>query len=112
MTESIGIELQLAAVALAEELSYARAAQRLQITQSALRAKIAGLEKQLEFYVFRPKQRRVEVSEEGRIFVNACRTFLIQAGRLQKQMNSCGRIKRAELKDDALTQWATGRKGR
>jgi hypothetical protein len=92
MSEFIEIELQLAAVTLAEELSYTRAAKKLNITQPVLRKQISGLERQLELHVFRPNQRRVEVTEEGRIFLSTCHTFLIQIGKLQNSEKRCERI--------------------
>lgn len=83
MPESIEIDMQLAAVTLAEERSYSRAAERLKITNTTLRAQITDLEKQLEFRIFRTRLGGIEVTKEGQVFVKACRGFLIHVGIVQ-----------------------------
>jgi DNA-binding transcriptional LysR family regulator len=69
------LRLQLAAVTLAEELNFTRAAERLRITQPALSKQIAELENQVGFIVFHRNQRHVELSD-GQLFIRGCRDSL------------------------------------
>lgn len=68
MSEFIDVKLKWAAIMLADELSYAGAAQRLNVTPSELKIQIAELETQLCFHIFRPNQDHIEVTDEGRFF--------------------------------------------
>ena len=74
----VDTRLQLAAITLAEELNYTRAAKRLHITQPALSKQIAHLERQLGFSAFRRRHNRVDVTEAGQLFVSGCRLSLAQ----------------------------------
>lgn len=76
MTEFVEMKFQMAVVMLAEELNYARASEKLNITQPELNRQITELENQLELQVFRVSGEDVEVTEDGQVFVDACRTFL------------------------------------
>lgn len=67
------IRLQLAALTLAEELNFTRAADRLHITQPALSKQIAELESRLGFPVFRRGQKRIELTEAGQVLIRGCR---------------------------------------
>lgn len=71
MSESIPIDLRRAAIALAEELDYARAADRLHLTAAELRTRISALETQLCLYIFKPQQEAVELMREGRFLIRA-----------------------------------------
>jgi len=81
--ESIEIKLQRAVITLAEELSYSRAAGRLNTAPAELRKQISGLEKQLCFHIFRSKQINVELTEEGKVFLRACLEFRAQRNHSQ-----------------------------
>jgi LysR family transcriptional regulator, benzoate and cis,cis-muconate-responsive activator of ben and cat genes len=70
------VRLQLAAITLAEELNFRRAADRLKITQPALSKQIAELENRIGFLVFKRDQKRVELTEAGRVFVRGCNDAL------------------------------------
>ena len=70
------IRLQLAAVTLAEELNFTRAAERLRITQPALSKQISDLESQVGFVIFQRSQRRVELTDAGQVFIRGCRDAL------------------------------------
>jgi DNA-binding transcriptional LysR family regulator len=71
-----------AVLALAEELSFTRAADRLNITQSAVSKQINELEKHHGFHLFRRKNKKtVELSEVGRIFVEEARSALLHIDR-------------------------------
>ena len=69
-----GIEIRLlqAAIAVAEELSFSRAAARIHITQPALSKQIHDLESHLGVPLFNRDNQRVELTD-------ACRAFIEQA---------------------------------
>lgn len=73
MPESITIALKRAAIALADELDYARAAKKLNLTYAELQRQITALETQLCFHIFKPGQERVEPTEEGQFLIRAFR---------------------------------------
>jgi DNA-binding transcriptional LysR family regulator len=69
-----------AAVILAEELNFTRAAHRLQITQPALSKRIIDLERQHGFKLFlRDRKRPAQLTEAGRAFVQQARAALLHA---------------------------------
>jgi DNA-binding transcriptional LysR family regulator len=67
------------ALALADELSFTRAAASLHITQQTLSAQIAALERRLGVDLFVRDRQRVELTEPGRIFVEHGRNLLASA---------------------------------
>lgn len=73
MPESITIALKRAAITLADELDYAQAAKKLNITSAELQRQITALESQLYFHIFKPGQERVEPTEEGQFLIRAFR---------------------------------------
>ena len=71
-----------AVIALAEELNFTRAADRLHITQPALSKQITDLEEEHEFHLFtRDKRRVVELTDAGRVFVEEARSSLLHMER-------------------------------
>ncbi|QNI35884.1 LysR family transcriptional regulator [Edaphobacter albus] len=76
MSLLVDIRLQMAAVTLAEEMNFTRAADRLRITQPALSKQIAELESRLGFVVFERDQKHVELTEAGQVFVRGCKDSL------------------------------------
>ena len=72
----VEVRLQLAAITLADELNFTRAAKRLKITQPALSKQIAELESRVGFIIFERKQRKVELTEAGQVFVKGCKGSL------------------------------------
>lgn len=76
MSEHIDAKLQYAIVTLAEELSYPRAAVKLNTSPAKLRTQISEFEKLLCLQVFRLGQKDVELTLEGETFVRICRDCL------------------------------------
>jgi len=68
------IRLLQAAIALAEELNFSRAAERLRIDQSTLSNRILELESQLGFQLFVRNRQSVEMTDAGRHFVEEARS--------------------------------------
>ncbi len=79
--EVLGIDSQRTLVMLADELSYARAAEKLNITPFELEGQIRALEKLLCCSLFQSIQKQLKLTEEGRIFAHFCRRFIAYAER-------------------------------
>jgi DNA-binding transcriptional LysR family regulator len=75
------IRLLQAAIALAEELNFSRAAERLRIEQSTLSKRIVELESQLGFRLFERNHQTVELTDAGRNFVEEAREAVLHAER-------------------------------
>lgn len=75
------IRLLQAAIVLAEELHFSRAADRLHITQSALSKQIAKLEDEIGFQPFIHNHQVVEITEAGRAFVEEAREAVFHVER-------------------------------
>lgn len=73
MSEFIPIELKRAAIMLADELDYSQAAEKLDTTSPELQKQISALEAQLCFNIFRTRQKRVELTKEGKFLIKAFR---------------------------------------
>ncbi|NYT25026.1 LysR family transcriptional regulator [Alcaligenaceae bacterium] len=68
-------------VALAEELSFTRAAQRLHISQPPLSKQIALLEEELSVRLFNRSSRHVELTDAGRIYLYEVKAILARLNR-------------------------------
>jgi DNA-binding transcriptional LysR family regulator len=68
-------------VAVAEELHFTRASERLYVTQSALTRQIAQLESNLGVRLFERDTRHVELTAAGKVFVEEARRILESAHR-------------------------------
>jgi DNA-binding transcriptional LysR family regulator len=75
------LKLMEAAITLAEELNFSRAAQKLRITQLALTKRIAELEDRLGFSLFARDHQIVEVNDSGRAFVAEARLSVLHGER-------------------------------
>src|SRR5260221_12051359 len=67
--------------AVAEDLSFRRAARRLHLYHASLRHKITVLENEMIMKLFRRNSRRVELTEAGRVFLARARQTLVSAKR-------------------------------
>ena len=75
------MRLLQAAIALAEELNFSRAAARLRIDQSTLSKQIAMLEEQTDLRLFVRNHQTVELTDAGRHFVEDARSAVLYAER-------------------------------
>ncbi len=69
----------------AETLNFARAAERLNITQPAVTHQIRSLEEELEVKLFKRTTRLVELTPSGYLFINDARSILETAVRAKKR---------------------------
>jgi len=86
-------ELRLleAAIAVAQDLNFSRAAERLHIDQSAVTKRINSLESQLGFKLFERNHQSVELTEPGRRFVEEAREAVSHMERAVSSANAAFR---------------------
>ncbi|MDW5266070.1 MULTISPECIES: LysR family transcriptional regulator [Acidobacteriaceae] len=75
------IRLLQAAIVLAEELHFSRAADRLNMSQSALSKQILKLEREIGFQVFRHNHQAAELTDAGRVFIAEAKEVIVHAER-------------------------------
>lgn len=85
------------ALAIAEELHFTRAAEKLHLTQSALSRQIQQLEATLGIELFRRGTRRVELTEAGEVFMYHARKTLEQARVAVQHAQAVGRGEPSEF---------------
>jgi len=78
-------------VALAEELSFTRAAQRLHVSQPPLSLQIAQLEQELGVTLLQRTSRRVELTLAGQAFLDDARAVLERVARAGTRARAIGR---------------------
>ena len=59
-------------IAVAEELNFSRAAERVKITQPPLSLQIQNLEKELDIVLFYRNKRQVKLTDAGQLFRTCC----------------------------------------
>ena len=86
-------ELRLleAAIAVAQDLNFSRAAERLHIDQSTVTKRISSLENQLGFKLFERSHQSVELTEPGRRFVEEAREAVLHMERAVSSANAAFR---------------------
>jgi DNA-binding transcriptional LysR family regulator len=75
-------------VAVAEELSFRRAAEKLRLSQPALSAQIRALEDELTVRLFERNTRTVKLTHPGRVFLESARQTLATAMQAQEGVRS------------------------
>jgi DNA-binding transcriptional LysR family regulator len=81
-------------IAVAEELHFSRAAERLQMAQPPLSQQIQSLEKELGVQLFKRTKRRVELTEAGQVFLAEARLVLMQ---VEQAIRAAQRASRGEI---------------
>jgi DNA-binding transcriptional LysR family regulator len=81
-------------IAVAEELHFSRAAERLHISQPPLSQQIRDLEEELEVKLFERTKRQVHLTEAGNVFLE--RSYLVLA-QLEQAIEATQRIGRGEV---------------
>lgn len=84
-------------VAVAECEHVTRAAQILHRTQSAVSAAIAALERGAGVTLFHRVGRRIQLTEEGRVFLVEARSVLVQADAAERALSDLAGLKRGTL---------------
>jgi DNA-binding transcriptional LysR family regulator len=77
-------------IAVAECLNFSKAAQRLHIAQPPLSRQIRQLEEDLGVALLLRNKRSVELTEEGRVFLEEARKLVAQAGRAMEAARNAG----------------------
>jgi DNA-binding transcriptional LysR family regulator len=96
------IRLLQAAIVLAEELNFSRAAERLCIDQSTLSKRIMELESLVGVRLFQRNHQLVELTEPGRHFVQEARNALLHTERAVLSATAASRGADEVLIDPAL----------
>jgi DNA-binding transcriptional LysR family regulator len=84
-------------VAVAEELSFRKAARRLSVSEPAVSQQVADLEDELGQKLFNRDSRRVELTEIGRVFLRGARRTLASAKEAVAQTQEAAAGERGRL---------------
>jgi DNA-binding transcriptional LysR family regulator len=94
-------------VAVAEELSFTRAAERLHLAQPPLSSQIKGLETELGLKLFERSTRTVKLTAAGRVFLDEARAVLLAAGRAEQNVRKASQGLIGPLRIGVLAPAAT-----
>jgi DNA-binding transcriptional LysR family regulator len=83
--------------AVAEDLSFRRAARRLHLSHPSLSQQITDLENELSLKLFKRNSRRVELTEAGRVFLAGVRQTLVSAQKAVAQAQEVAKGERGRL---------------
>jgi DNA-binding transcriptional LysR family regulator len=84
-------------VAVADELSFTRAAEECHVVQSALSHQIQRLEAELDMRLFERTSRRVRVTAAGELLVAYARRILATVGEARAELDALAGLERGEL---------------
>jgi DNA-binding transcriptional LysR family regulator len=84
-------------VAVAEELSFRKAARRLSVSEAAVSQQVAGLEDELGQKLFNRDSRRVDLTEIGHVFLRGARRTLASAKEAVAQAQEAATGERGRL---------------
>lgn len=76
--------------AVAEELNFTRAAERLRVAQPALSSQIRDLEEELQTRLFERGRRGVQLTRAGKVFYHRARGLLAQVAQAAKETREAG----------------------
>ena len=85
-------------IAVAEELSFSRAAGRMYLSQPALSQQIRKLEEELGVSLFYRTRRQVELTEAGRVLLEGARPALVQIEQTARAAREAGGVESSHLK--------------
>ena len=85
-------------VAVAEREHVTHAAEALRLTQSAVSAAISALERRYGVALFHRVGRRIELSDEGRVFLGEARAVLARAGEAELALSEMSGLMRGMLR--------------
>ncbi|GKT37813.1 LysR family transcriptional regulator, partial [Aduncisulcus paluster] len=84
--------------AVAEELHFGKAAERLHIQQPPLSRQIQNLEEELEVELFKRTNRKVELTDEGRYFLKEAKEIMTIMDRSKTTLQAMGNGTAGKLK--------------
>ncbi|MFD4602972.1 LysR family transcriptional regulator [Streptomyces sp. NPDC058464] len=108
-TVDLDLRLVRYAVVLADELHFARAADRLMIAQQTLSAQISGLENRLGIALFVRDRRHVELTPQGELFVRRGRALLAESQDLLTELSKSIPPLRLDVITEGLTSGVVAR---
>ena len=85
-------------VAVAEELNFSRAAERVYLSQPALSQQIRKLEEELGVNLLYRTKRRVELTEAGRVLLEGSRPALVQIEQTARAARAAGGVEGSRLR--------------
>jgi len=85
-------------VAVAEELNFGRAAERVYLSQPALSQQIGKLEQELEVALFHRTKRRVELTEAGKALLEGARQALVEIEQTVRTVREAGGVESSRLR--------------